>query len=1384
MKICLSCEGVTTTAAQRCGHCGARLLATDTVHYPDRRGETDSGNPLLGTVVDGKYRLQAVLGRGGLGTVFQAVHIGSLMRVAVKLLHPRFAERAEYRRALLPEARRAATVTHVRCARLLDVGEADDGAAYLAMELIEGDTLEVLVRNGRFPPSHAVDVLLQIAEALEAIHAAGLVHCDLSPRNVMVSVRNRALEVKVLDFGIARSVTIAAGDGLAKGELRGFGNPVFSAPEVLTGKDVDQRADLYSFGTLAWLLLTGQPPVDDSDPRRASLAIAAGELQPWPGVPGVPRRLLRLVQGCLAREPGERPASIADVRAELQLVRGVRRPVVQRVALVAAAVAAVVAVAPTMLVDQTPPFLQVWASALVLSERAPTPAEPVQELSSKRLATLGFHFGGFAPDRLRIDVARNGMHLLGAPLGPEADVAAGTLTLSTAQKPWRDLLVNLRECSDEGPLDVSFVVPGMAPLGSARLRLDDEPPHVEAHLDPGQEVVTGATRLHWSAADNVGIAAAWLDLAWGDGATLTLPLAGKAGTFELGAAIAAARPSVVPFGPGQLTLNARDLAGNEQVGAAVRFAGSDVAAPRIVEVSGPLGEPFVPCQGGTARLRVRANEAEPGCRVVLSAADGVQVADLTLAEAGGWQVVEVEMAPPRDAMAAVPIEFVVVDPAGNRTLQEFRLSFRDRSLRLQFGGDDPGMRQIGRELVVASDGAVVTATCGEPYTIVQARLEAIGASAPVAATSQLSWQALPERGAVRIAFGAEPPGAYELQLQLQEGAADGGHRVPQRVPVRVLPPVIEVAVPAARSRFLPGVIDAGLLQRRGKQLVEGSGWRVPPDLAPYLRGTLWIGDRQLVPRPLPARDTPDGALLPAIEPVAGHNVLALDLRDVLDRPVRVVVGDRPAPQRDHEGRTLAVVADFWWHDALVETVGEELLVEYGQPALLRVRVPLPFTAVDANELLLDIASDEVAAANVTASEGDATVLTFELKSALWSVAAQLADRSREEYAKGIERTVKCSLMTPAGRSQLELHLRTTRSTLQPVTLADIGDVPPALAGIRLVPVLGPTGPFAEPVPTEAPPRALFRPQVAVAVRNIPDLLLQDRELCCGQARALLDQLPRARALNEVREFVHADDPLQAARLLPGNLLPVKALSAASDQPLTGIDFYQAYTLCRLLGFAVGDNPQLFRLPLGCELELAAFAGAQRPACNGVAAHGKGVAMAAFMAAAQALQRGRVATAAELLAAGDVVPSGMATPFLGLDFGVREWVFDLPHIGGAPELLLREWLSDHQAHLVRAIAMAHGVSPVDPDPVGAMHALGVVRGLAFGELEGLIDATGARIDPATVTTVPAIVPGVLRTEQLLRTGRDLLSQQPDPRLAVIGCRVVGTPVLQAFLRGRR
>src|SRR5262245_15924180 len=290
------------------------------------------------------------------------MHIGSLMTVALKLLHPRFTGRPEYRRALLPEARRAATVTHTRCARLLDVGEVEEGVAYLAMELVEGKTLEALMRGGKMAPSHAVDILLQVAEALEAIHAAGLVHCDLSPRNVMVALRSGQLHVKVLDFGIARSVALAGDEPAPGSEFTGFVNPAFSAPELLARAKVDQRADLYSFGTLAWLLLTGSMPIDDTDARRAALAVAAGELRPWPRVPGVPRVLQRLVQACVCREPERRPVSATAVRKQLESVRSAGRP---KVAGTVVAAAAMVAVSLALGGESPlpPPFLKLETSS-------------------------------------------------------------------------------------------------------------------------------------------------------------------------------------------------------------------------------------------------------------------------------------------------------------------------------------------------------------------------------------------------------------------------------------------------------------------------------------------------------------------------------------------------------------------------------------------------------------------------------------------------------------------------------------------------------------------------------------------------------------------------------------------------------------------------------------------------------------------------------------------------------------------------------------------------------------------------------------------------------------------------------------------------------------
>ncbi|MBM4059777.1 MAG: serine/threonine protein kinase [Planctomycetes bacterium] len=1373
VKICLSCEGVSDTAAARCGHCGAWLLPTDCVHYPVRRGEADAGNPLLGTVVDGKYRLQAVLGRGGLGTVFQAVHTGSLMAVAVKLLHPRFSERPEYRRALLPEARLAATVAHERCARLLDVGEAQDGVAYLAMELVDGETLDVVVRPGPLAPPHALAVLTQIAEALVAIHGAGLVHCDLSPRNVMVALQGGRVHTKVLDFGIARSAAIASAPRARAGELTGFVNPAFAAPEQLAGQPVDARADLYALGMLAWLLLTGGLPVDDADPRRTARAVVAGELRPWPDVP---RRLQRLVARCLQLDRAARPPSAQAVLDELRAIGAAASPALARTSLAVTAVA--VLVWSVVAAEGPAPFLRpVAGSSLVLADQPLSATTPVQELQSRQLATLSFHFGGFAAGRLRAYVSRSDTVLLRPALSPEVDVAGEVCTLSTLQPQWRDVVQSLLDNSRDGPLDLSFVVPGAAPLGSARLRLDDTPPRIEAELlRSAARTVAAGSELGWRAADDIGLAEVHLEVRWADGRGHAMPLAGVSGELALGSALATALGSTAECGPGEILCRARDRAGNTGT-AVVPFDGCDVLAPAVVEVTGPAGEPFVPCLGGRGRLRVRLSEAEAGCTLAMGT-DGSTVS-LRLSGAGTWHSVEVPAPGTALAGAPSPVTFVVTDPAGNTNERQLPVVWRDRSVRLVVAGAAPGSTTVGQELVLASRGARATVRCSAGWRVVRATIE-FGGSAPDSGEGEAVRCEDVVPGTAHLRFLDLPPGAHRLHVRLEEVDAPAGHQ-DEVLPLRVLPDDVEVRLPAARPRFLPGLLQAGVLAERGDALVQGPGWRVDAEVLPYLGGTLWLGGETLAPVQISPRAGGQGTLLPEVRPVPGRNVLAVELADVLGRPVRVLAGDRDAPQWQQAGRAIPVVADFWWHDGRPQLVGEELLVEFGQPARLRLRLPLPFAPAELGELRLGIAQTEVPARDLVV-EGATSVATFEVAFELWRSAAQLGDQPREAFAAQLERRATAYLLTPAGRHEgLEVKLRTVRSTLRAAVLGELAVVPEPLAALRLVPVLAPDGPFAEPVPPAAPPRALFRPQVPVAVRAISDFLLQDRELTWGEARALA-AVSAARRDGVDRRLVHADDPLGSARLDPANLLPAAVAAADADRPVSGVSFFQAYACCRLLGLAVAGDPELFRLPLGCELELAAYAAARQPACNGPAAAGHGVAAAAFRAAAAALQRGQPATAAADLAAGDAVAARPGEVIVGLDFGVREWVGDLPHVPGA-ELVLTEWIGDHEKHLERLAAFAAGVAP-PPDLARAFATFGVVRGLALGEVEGLIDEAGARLPPEDLDRVPGSVPGVLRSEQLRRDGRDLLSNGPDPRLLLTGFRVAGGRALVAFLRGQR
>ena len=218
----------------------------------------------LGRTFEGRYRIDALLGVGGMGAVFRAHHLGLGVDVAVKVLrgtaHGQTAE-ARFRR----EAKSAARLDHPHCVRVTDFGELDDGAKYIVMELLAGEELEQ--RLGQpWPPAEAVEIARQVLEGLAHAHARGIVHRDLKPSNVLVLRDEHGRpHVKLVDFGIAK---IVEGEG-AQDELTrtgmSFGTPAYMSPEQAGGSPADARSDLYAVGLLLYEMLAGRPPFESND---------------------------------------------------------------------------------------------------------------------------------------------------------------------------------------------------------------------------------------------------------------------------------------------------------------------------------------------------------------------------------------------------------------------------------------------------------------------------------------------------------------------------------------------------------------------------------------------------------------------------------------------------------------------------------------------------------------------------------------------------------------------------------------------------------------------------------------------------------------------------------------------------------------------------------------------------------------------------------------------------------------------------------------------------------------------------------------------------------------------------------------------------------------
>jgi eukaryotic-like serine/threonine-protein kinase len=302
----------------RCVHCGA-AHPVSFAHCPQTGKDITAGEALLGRVIAERYRITGLLGQGGMGAVYVSEHVHTGRKVAIKRLHP---ELAGDRKAVLRfqrEARAAGATGHGHIVEVIDIGLAEDGAPFLAMEYLDGESLlQLLHREGRLTPARACHILGQTLDALDAVHAKGIVHRDLKPDNLFLTRRaGRGDYVKVLDFGVSKvrpeegepfDLTLTRTGALV-------GTPYYMSPEQARGAPAyDHRVDLYAVGVILYQCLSGQLPFDADNYHALLQAILQGQPPDLHEVaPEVPEPLSRLVHRAMASDPAVRFGSAAEL---------------------------------------------------------------------------------------------------------------------------------------------------------------------------------------------------------------------------------------------------------------------------------------------------------------------------------------------------------------------------------------------------------------------------------------------------------------------------------------------------------------------------------------------------------------------------------------------------------------------------------------------------------------------------------------------------------------------------------------------------------------------------------------------------------------------------------------------------------------------------------------------------------------------------------------------------------------------------------------------------------------------------------------------------------------------------------------------------------------
>ena len=311
---------------KKCPKCGVEYPDTTTLCPADGIALEKDGDSLIGTTLAGKYRIDARLNEGGMGTVYRGTHVLMDKTVAIKVLRPSLAADEKIVARFSREARAASRISHPNALSVTDFGEDDSGHVFLVMEFLSGKTLKQLIRDeGPLPLARVVDITRQVGDALNAAHCQGVVHRDLKSDNIMLLDTMTGDYAKVLDFGIAK---INEPDGAVDTNLTApnlvIGTPQYMSPEQCSqNSEIDARSDIYSFGVILYEMLVGHVPFSGDSP---TMVMMKHLQEPVPSVleerNDLPASVGRVVARAMAKVPGNRYQNVAELVEDLTIASG------------------------------------------------------------------------------------------------------------------------------------------------------------------------------------------------------------------------------------------------------------------------------------------------------------------------------------------------------------------------------------------------------------------------------------------------------------------------------------------------------------------------------------------------------------------------------------------------------------------------------------------------------------------------------------------------------------------------------------------------------------------------------------------------------------------------------------------------------------------------------------------------------------------------------------------------------------------------------------------------------------------------------------------------------------------------------------------------------